>query len=135
LASLKLKETARTLNSLAATRAYQKRDAEALVLYKRALDLDPRNYIILMNLGDSSRREGLGEKAAAYYRQGGDLASAELQNDPKNGRTRAIFGYFAGQLGDHSRSEQEIEQALQFAPHDKIVRRLAIVAYEMRGRR
>jgi tetratricopeptide (TPR) repeat protein len=105
------------------------------VLYKRALALDPRSYIILVNLGDSSRREGLPDEAGAYYQRGSEIASADLQNDPKNGRTRAFFGYFAARLGDRRRGEQEIEQALQFAPRDKTVIRRAVLTYEMLGHR
>ena len=134
-ASLKIKESARALNSLGAIRAYQRRDAEALELYKRALALAPQNYIYLINLGDSSRREHLDQDARASYQRGFQLASTELQNDPQNARTRAFFAYFAARLGDRRRGEQEIEQALQFAPKNKSVLRRAVILYEMLGRR
>jgi serine/threonine-protein kinase len=135
LASLKLKETYSALNSLAAMRAFQKRDADALVLYKRALKLRPDNVIVLLNLGDSSRREGLHAEAKTYYRRGSELASKELRNDPRNGRTRAFLGYFAARLGDQRRAEEETEQALQLASsHEGVIRR-AVLTYEMLGRR
>ncbi len=133
--SLGIKVSARALNNLGAVRAYQKRDAEALELYKRALALDPHSYIYLTNLADSSRRQNLRQDAEAYYQRGFELASAELQNDARNGRTRAFFAYFAARLGDHRRGKQEIEQALQFAPTSKPVLRRAVVLYEMLGRR
>lgn len=134
-ASLKIKESAGALNSLGAVRAYQQRDAEALEFYKRALALNPRSYTYLVNLADSSRRQNLLQEADAYYRRGLELAAAELQNNPRNGRTRAFFAYFAARLGDRRRGEEEIEQALQFAPENKSVLRRAVVLYEMLGRR
>src|SRR5205823_6140001 len=59
LMSLKLKVTADALNSLGACRAYQRRDAEALVFYRSAVAIEPNRYVFLENLGDSSRRKGL----------------------------------------------------------------------------
>ena len=134
-ASLRIKENAGALNSLGAVRAYQKRDAEALEFYKRAFALDSTSYIYLINLADSSRRQNLQKNADDYYQLGLERASAELQNDPRNGRTRAFFAYFAARLGDRRRGEQEIEQALQFAPDSKPVLRRAVILYEMLGRR
>src|SRR5207248_338046 len=87
LASLQIKETARALNSLAAIRAYQKRDAAAILLYKRSFALDSSSYICLMNLADSSRRQGLAAESLEDYRRGSALAQKELQNNPSSGYT------------------------------------------------
>lgn len=133
--SLSIKTTARALNNLAAGKAYQKRDLEAIELYKQAYALDPRNHMYLMNLGDSSRRAGLSAESAQYYRKARDAALSELQNNPRSGRTRAYVGYLEARLGDPLRGQQEIEQALQLEPNDKVVIRRAVVMYEMLGRR
>jgi len=135
LTSLKIRETGRALNSLAAIRAYQKRDHEAIGYYKKAFALDPTSYICLLNLGDSCRREGLQAESQEYYLRGGEMALKALQNNPRDGATRAYVGYLTARLGDRRRGQQEIEQALQFAPNDKLVIRRAVLTYEMLGER
>lgn len=135
LHSLKIRETGRALNSLAAIRAYQKRDDEAVVHYRKALALDPGSYICLLNLGDSCRRLGLDAESREYYLRGSELAFRALQNNPRDGATRAYAGYLTARLGDRLRGRQEIEQALQFAPNDKLVIRRAVLLYEMLGER
>lgn len=133
--SLKIKETARALNNLAAIMAYQKRDAVAVDLYKKAYALDPGNYIFPLNLGDSSRRLGREAESRDYYQRGSELALKALQDNPHLARARAFVGYFAARLGDRRRGQQEIEQALQFDPGDKGVIRRAVLTYEMLGLR
>ena len=134
LMSLKLRETARALNNLAAIRAYQKRDADALVLYKKSLLLDPNSYLCLENLGDSSRRQGLAAEAHSYYRRSSEIALAALTADPRNARARAYVGYVAARLGDRPRAEEETEQALTLS-RDKTVIRHAVLTYEVLGER
>lgn len=134
-ASLRIKPTAGAFNNLAAIKAYQKRDEEAITLYKQACALAPHNHMYLMNLGDSSRRAGLAAEAQRYYREAWVAAVNDLQNNPRGGRTRAYVGYLAARLGDTSRGRQEIEQALQLSPTDKMVIRRAVVTYEMLGQR
>jgi len=121
LKSLELRETARALNSMGAVRAFQKRDAEAIGFYTRAVKLNPRVYVYLLNLGDSNRRLGRLQEAQTAYGQAMDLALAELQENPRRGYTRAFVGYFAARLGDHKRAEDEIGQSLQLSPTDNEV--------------
>jgi superkiller protein 3 len=68
--SIGIKETGEALNSLAAIKAYQKKDGETIVLYRKAAALNPRSYICLMNLGDSCRRQGLPDEARHSYQRG-----------------------------------------------------------------
>lgn len=135
LTSLSIKTTAQGLNNLAAVKAYQKRDVEAIDLYKKADRLDPHNYMYLMNLGDSTRRAGVTAESEQYYRKAMDSALSDLQNNPRSGRTRAYVGYLEARLGDPLRGQQEIEQALELEPNDKVVIRRAVVMYAMLGRR
>ena len=135
LKSLELRETARALNSMGAVRAFQKRDAEAIGFYTRAVKLNPRVYVYLLNLGDSNRRLGRLQEAQTAYGQAMDLALAELQENPRRGYTRAFVGYFAARLGDHKRAEDEIGQSLQLSPTDNEVVRCAVLTYEALGRR
>jgi tetratricopeptide (TPR) repeat protein/predicted Ser/Thr protein kinase len=133
--SLSIKTTAGALNNLAAAKADQKRDLDAIELYKKAYALDPRNYMYLMNLGDSSRRAGLAAKSEQYYREARDAALNDLQINPRSGRTRAYVAYLEARLGDSPRGQQEMEQALELEPNDKVVIRRAVVMYEMLGQR
>src|SRR4029453_885353 len=103
-----IRETDRALNSIGAIRAYQKRDVEAVEFYKRAIALNARNFIYLLNLGDSYRRLGRAADAAASYRTGSDLSLSEVKQNPRRGYTRAFVGYFAARLGDRKRAEDEI---------------------------
>ena len=133
--SLNLQETARALNSMGANEQYQNRDAEAAVYLERAVNIDPGDYVYWLNLADSDRRLGRVAKANSAYRKAMDLALAELMENPKLGYPRAFVAYFAAQLGDHKRADQEIRQALQLSPGDKKVIRRAVFTYEVLGQR
>jgi eukaryotic-like serine/threonine-protein kinase len=135
LASIDLRETADARNSLGAIRAYQKRDSDAIELYKRALTLDPNVYVYWLNLADASRRLGRVREAAVAYRKGMELALAELKDDPHDGFIRAYVGYFAARLGDPARADDEIVQAKQESPSDTMVTRRAVLTYEALGQR
>jgi serine/threonine protein kinase/tetratricopeptide (TPR) repeat protein len=133
MASLRIKESAGAFNSMGAIRAYQKRDAEAVEFYRRAIALNARDFIYLLNLGDSYRRLGRAADAAAAYRSGMDLALVELKQNPRRGYTRAFAGYFAARLGDRARAQDEIAQALQFSPGDGKVIRRAVLTFQALG--
>jgi tetratricopeptide (TPR) repeat protein len=133
--SLKLKETANALNSMGAMRAYQKRDQEAITYYQQAIARDPQTYQYWLNLGDSYRRLDRKHDARAAYQKGLELALAELAENPRRGYTRAFVAYFAVRLGYRDRAEEEIGQALRFAPNDNKVIRRAVLTYEALGER
>jgi serine/threonine protein kinase/Flp pilus assembly protein TadD len=133
MASLRIAETDGALNSMGAIRAYQKRDGEAVELYRRAIALNASNKIYFLNLGDSCRRLGRAADAAAAYRSAMGLALNELKQNPSNGYIRAFVGYFAARLGDRARAEDEIGQALQLSPADGKVMRRAAITFEALG--
>jgi serine/threonine protein kinase/Flp pilus assembly protein TadD len=133
IASLRIKETAGAFNSMGAIRAYQKRDAEAVEFYRRAIALNAGVFVYQLNLGDSCRRLGRAADAIVAYRSGMDLALDELKQDPRRGYTRAFVGYFAARLGDRARAEDEIGQALQLSPGDGQVIRCAAITFAALG--
>src|SRR5438270_2292645 len=135
LTSLKLRETPEALNNMGAIRAYQKKDVEAIAYYKRAVALDPSNYIYLENLADSNRRLGRVRDANAAYHQAMDLALATLKENPRLGYPRGYVAYIAARLGDRKRAEDEIAQALQLSPRETKVIRSAVLTYEALGER
>jgi len=133
LASLKIRETARALNSMGAIRAFQNRDADAVGFYKRAVTVDPNTYVYFLNLGDSDRRLGRRREAKAAYKRAMGLATAELKEDPRRGYTRAFVAYFSARLGDTKRAEDEITQAVQLSPGDDEVVRCSVLTYKILG--
>ena len=135
LNSLKLRESPGALNNMGAMRAYQKRDAEAVSYYKRAVALDPSEYILSENLGDSYRRLGRMNEARAAYRQAMNLAMASLKENPRLGNPRGHVAYFSARLGDRKRAEDEIEEALRLSPGDTKVIRSAVLTYVALGDR
>lgn len=133
--SLKLRETDSALNSMGAMRAYQKKDAEAVAYYKRAVALDPSEYIYLENLADSYRRLGRVPEANTAYRKAMDLAMDTLKENPRLGYPRGYVAYIAARLGDRKRAEDEIAQALQLSPGETKVIRSAVLTFEALGER
>lgn len=135
LTSLHLRETPRALNSMGAMLAYQKKDEEAIAYYKRAVALDPSEYVYLENLADSNRRLGREHNAKAAYRRALDLALAALNENPRLGYDRGFVAYISARLGDRKRAEDEIAQALQLSPGETKVIRNAVLTYEALGER
>jgi len=133
LASLRLKETPRALNSLGALQAYRGQDTQAANYYERALRMNPRNNVYLLNLADAYRRGGHTDDANRAYRMGMDLTLTELTEDARGGLTRAYVAYFAARLGDTRRAEEEIGQALGLSPGDSMVIRKAVLTYVALG--
>jgi tetratricopeptide (TPR) repeat protein len=135
LTSLNIRETARALNSMGAIRAYQRRDAEAVSYYARAIAMDPNEFVYVENLADSLRRLKRRQQAKVQYRQAMEMALSNLRENPRLGYPRAFVAYIAARLGERKRAEQEIGQALQLSPGDNKVIRNAVLTYEALGRR
>lgn len=135
LTSLKLRETARALNSMGAMRAYQNRDEETVAYYRRAVAMNPEDYLYLENLADSDRRLGRAQEADAAYRKARDIALGMLTRNPLNGYVRGYVAYISARLGDRKRAEDEIAQALQMSNGETKVIRHAVLTYEAVGKR
>lgn len=135
VASLKIQETANARNSLGAIRAYQKKDADALAQYRRAVQLDATDYVYWLNLGDSARRLALASEATEAYESAVNLARSELAQNPRRGLVRAYVAYFAARLGQRSIAEDYIQESLKFSPGDSKVVRRAVLTYEALGER
>jgi len=133
--ALKLRETALALNNLGAIRAYQKRDAEAVDYYERAVAMSPSDYVNVENLADSYRRLGQTPAARTSYRKAMNLALESLAENPAQGFPRGFVAYCAARLGDGRRAEAEIVQALKSSPGDNKVIENAALTYEALGER
>ncbi len=135
LTSLKLHETPNALNNMGAMLAYQKKDAEAVGYYKRAIALESSEYVYWENLADSLRRLGRPREANAAYTKAMDLAMEVLKENPRLGYPRGYVAYISARLGDRKRAEDEIAQALQISPGGTKVIRSAVLTYEALGER
>ena len=135
LTSLKLRETAWALNNMGAMRAYQNRDEEAVAYYRRAVAMNPENYLYIENLADSDRRLGRAKEADAAYGMARDIALGILRHNPLNGYVRGYVAYISARLGERKRAEDEIEQALQMSKGETKVIRHAVLTYEVLGKR
>ena len=135
LTATKLRTTPDLLNNMGTLLASQDRDSDAVPYYQRAVALNPRKYVYLLNLGDSNRRLGRIKAAKEEYGQALEVARADLEQNPQNGSARAFVAYFAARLGDRSWAQGEIGQALQSSPGDNRVILRAILTYEALGLR
>ena len=135
LTSLKLHETPRALNSMGVVRAYQNKDEEAVSYFRRAVAMDPAEYVYLENLADAERRLGRQHEADAAYRKAMDIALSALEQDPRKGYDRGFVAYTSARLGDRKRAENEIAQALQMSRGETKVIRNAVLTYEALGQR
>jgi tetratricopeptide (TPR) repeat protein len=133
--ALRLRESHEAFENLANILAFERRDAEAIEFYKRALTFPPPRFGLWMNIGDSYRRVGHSNEAADAYRQGEALAEHELRLEPRDGYARAFAAYFYGRLGDRKRALLEIDQALRLSPGDTRVLRRAVLLYDALGQR
>jgi tetratricopeptide (TPR) repeat protein len=131
--SLALDESSAALTNLGAVLNYQRRDAEALAYYRKALAHGPADFVLMVNIGDSCRRAGRAAEATDAYREGLTLADSEVLTDPRNGYARAFVAYFAARLGRRDRARREIEQAMRFSPQDGKVIRRAVLTYHSLG--
>jgi eukaryotic-like serine/threonine-protein kinase len=135
LQSLRLRETAPALNNMGAVRAYQRRDAEAVDYYQRAIGMNPNDYIFMQNLADSYRRLGRLTKSTEAYTRARNLGLAELAENPLEAFSRGFVAYCSARLGDTQRAQSEIGQALKLSPGNKSVIRNAVLTYETLGQR
>lgn len=133
--ALLLGETPTALHTLGLVLMYQGRDLEAIPYITQALSRWPERHLWWMNLATSYRRQNLITDSEKANRRGLYLAEKEMTHDPRNGTIRSHLAYLCASLGDRSRAESEISQALQLSPNDAGTRWWAAVTYEALGRR
>jgi serine/threonine protein kinase/tetratricopeptide (TPR) repeat protein len=135
LTSLTIRETDFALSNLGAIRAQQGRDAEAAGYYRRAVAMEPGNYIDWLNLGACERRLGHSAEAYVAFRKVKDLTLVELRQNPHNGHLRAFLAYAEVRLDHKAAAEEEISEALHSATGNSQVIHSAVLIYEALGQR
>ena len=133
--SLAIKETPMALNNMGALMAFQKRYEEAAAFQKRALLYQPDNYEWMLNLADDLRWAGKKSEARPHYQRARELALEDMTIHPTETQARALYAYFSARLGDRATAKHEIRQAINLAPSDNEIRRIAVLTYEAIGER
>ena len=129
-----LEESPMALFMMGQVLMYQGKDQEAIPYLSRALSRSPEP-LSWMFLGIAYRRMGRKAEADDADRHGLVLAEKEMALDPRNGKARSDLAYLCAQLGDRSRAESEIAQALQLSSNDADTRWMAALTYEALGQR
>ena len=133
--AIDIQETPAALNNLGYYLTIQGRDQEALPYFNRALRWWPERYLLWLNLGDVYRRLHLLTDSRRSYKRMRELADAEVTRNPRDAYVRACLALASAWLEDRSRAVSETAQALQLAPKDADVLRIAATTYEALGMR
>jgi tetratricopeptide (TPR) repeat protein len=132
--AISLKETAPALHGLGDALMYEQKDQEAIPQFLRALNLNPSRYLSWMNLAICYRRTSHAAESAAANRKG--LAAVEkalAQNPRSDGYVRAVLAYLCARLGDRTRAESEVAQAIRLSPNDSETLWVGATAYAALG--
>jgi len=129
-ASIRLGETPGALYTLGHVLMYEGRDREAVQYISQAISRPPEEYGEWMNLAIAYRRLNMNAESDRANRRGLILAEKEMTKDPRNGKIRSHLAYLCARLGDRSRAESEIAQALQLSTNDASTRFAAAITYE-----
>lgn len=133
--SLNLRETAQALNNLGVIRYLQGRYEEAARLQKRALTYEPRRLTWMLNEADNLRWAGHRSDAWPYYKRAREQAKLDITVNPQWAWPRAYFAYACARLGERTRAEEEIVQAVNLAPTDSLVLDYSVEIHELLGER
>jgi tetratricopeptide (TPR) repeat protein/TolB-like protein len=125
----------RALHALAQVMVYQGRYTEAIPVFTRAIEIGPETEVLYLNLGTTFRLAGLVEDAQRAYTKAFALAEAELSKNLRNRTVRSHLAYLCARLGQRSRAEFEVKQALQVSSGSVEVARVIVQTYEALGER
>lgn len=129
-ASMKSGETSLKLHELGMLLLWERKEAEAVRVFDRALQQQQDRPNWWMNLGNAYRLSGRAAEARSAYQQGLIHAERELSSHPENATVRSWLGFICAQLGDRERAEFETRQALSFAHDDDMVGFIAACTFE-----
>ncbi len=133
--AIHLREMPASLETLGLVLMYERRETEAIPYLLRTCILLPDWCLPKMHLGICYRRTNQKSEAARVNRRGLSAAEMEVVNNPRRGKMRSFLAYLCASLGDRSRAESEVAQALQLSPDDADTRFMSALTYEVLGRR
>jgi tetratricopeptide (TPR) repeat protein len=133
---LKLKPTADLWSDLGASLMFLGRYPEAVDAMEHAVQLAPRDHIILRNLADSYRQiPSQRAKAADAYTRALAAAQEELKINPNEREAMAGIGLYEAHLGNAEEAEKYMSRALALYPKDNDVLFTSALVYEIIGSR
>lgn len=133
--AISLKETAPVLHSLGEALMYEQREREAIPQFLRALSLNPNRYLDWKDLAICYRRTNHPAESASANRRGLAAAEKDVAQNPRSGYVHAILAYLSARLGDRTRAESEVAQALGLSPNDSDTLWMAATTYAALGQK
>jgi tetratricopeptide (TPR) repeat protein len=127
--ALNFGETIDVLETLGTTLMYERREDAAIALYRRALAIDPKQFLAWTNLGICYRRLNRPQESEQANRAGLEAAEAAKLQSPRRGYTRAYVAYLHARLGHLDLAKSEIAQAMILSPDGSAVRWMAVLTY------
>jgi tetratricopeptide (TPR) repeat protein len=128
--ALALDATPRNMSNLGALYHRQGRFSEALKLFEQSIAAGPPSPMRFANLGETYRDLHRSRESADAFRKALALAEKDVTQNPRQAFSRSLLASIAAQLGDASRAQFEIAQALQMDPKNASVLRQAVLTYE-----
>jgi tetratricopeptide (TPR) repeat protein len=135
LAALALRPSPGLLANIGALYYAEERYSDALPYFEKSLSSGPPTVVRYMNLGDAFRHLNRSQDAVRAYGKARLLAEGDVALNPRRASARAFLGQSYAGLGDSSRAQSELTQALALEPENATVLRQAVIAYELLGMR
>lgn len=134
--SIAIKPNADAYSNMGSIYFFQRRYADALVLYEEAVALGENDYTILGNLADSYRyTPGYSEKAQEAYKRAIQLAEEKLEIAPRYAQLRSSLAVYYAKLADRKNALAEISKARKLAPKDVPILLNRILVFELVNKR
>jgi tetratricopeptide (TPR) repeat protein len=135
LAALALRSSPGLLANIGALYYAEERYSDALPYFEKSLSSGPPTVVRHLNLGDALRHLNRTKDAVKAYERARLLAEEDVALNPRRASARAFLGQSYAAVGDSSRAQAELTQALALEPENATVLRQAVIAYELLGMR
>jgi tetratricopeptide (TPR) repeat protein len=134
--SAQIQPTFATFSTLAEVLSTEGKYQDAIEMSKKALDLDPTNYVAWGNLASAYIPvPGDRAKAIETYRKAIQLAESARKETPHDPQLLATVGGYYAFLGDADRSAPLLREAVMLAPENPDILFRAGEGYEILHRR
>jgi tetratricopeptide (TPR) repeat protein/DNA-binding winged helix-turn-helix (wHTH) protein/TolB-like protein len=132
--SIDLRPTMSAYSNLGAAYFYTHKYAEAGDAFRKAAELDSKDWLNWGNLADALYwTPGRRPEAAQAYETARKLAAAKLNVNPSDGLTTAYVADYSAMLEEKTKAFADIDRALKLSPNDGDVLFRAAVVYNHFG--
>ncbi|HVM92061.1 MAG TPA: protein kinase [Terriglobales bacterium] len=107
-----------TYSNLGTAYFFMKNYDQATKMYEKAVEMRPKDEVLLGNLGDAYRWSGHSDRAGSSYDRAISLAFQELQVNPKSASIMGDLGLLYAKKGDAANAIQYTNQARAIKPDD-----------------